>query len=308
MAQTSAVVGRAIVGLAAVGDSSTVKKRRYIPPVHGATFAPATMAGEDILQEGKNAFLDWGLVPTKPLTVVMPEDTTPTVTIPGAIYVPELRLTSATGGRPTFGMRSGSWEFRPRRGGLWARRFSDIANYLNGREIKAVLDDEKGYYYVGTVTAKTWDIGDMVSAVSMDYRFRPYKYELTDSLHPWYWDPFSFVDGVIRDYRQMIVSGSRALTVYGREMPVVPDFYPETNGTGLTVTYKGAVYQLYATKNGTIYDGVNPGLTGYTVQAGVSYDPNTGRFTVATIDIVGEQTLTFGGSGTVSVDYRGGRL
>lgn len=308
MALTGAVVGRAIVGLAAVGDSSTVKKRRYIPPVHGATFAPAAMAGEEILNEGKNAFLDWGLVPIKPLTVAMPEDTTPTVTIPGAIYVPELRLTGATGGRPTFGMRSGSWEFRPRRGGLWARRFSDIANYLNGREIKAVLDDEKGYYYVGTVTAKTWDIGDMVSAVSMDYRFRPYKYELTDSLHPWYWDPFSFVDGVIRDYRQMIVSGARSLTVYGREMPVVPDFYPATNGTGLTVTYKGAVYQLYATKNGTIYDGVNPGLTGYTVQAGVSYDPNTGRFTVATIDIVGEQTLTFGGSGTVSVDYRGGRL
>lgn len=308
MAQNSAVLGRAIVGLAEVGNSSTVKKRRYIPPVHGATFAPAAMAGEDILQEGKNAFLDWGLVPTKALTVAMPEDTTPTVTIPGAIYVPELRLTSATGGRPTFGMRSGSWEFRPRRGGLWARRFSDVANYLNGRDVKVVLDDEKGYYYVGTVTVRTWEIGDMVSAVSMDYRFRPYKYELTDSLHPWYWDPFSFVDGVIRDYRNMIVSGSRALTVYGREMPVVPDFYPETNGTGLTVTYKGTVYQLYATKNGTIYDGVNPGLTGYTVQAGVSYDPNTGRFTVAAIDIVGEQTLTITGSGTVSVDYRGGRL
>lgn len=308
MALNNAIVGQALVGQAQVGNSETVKKRRYIPKIHGATFAPFEMPGEDILTNGKNAFLDWDLVPNPPLTVVMPEDTTPTVTIPGAIYVPELRLTGVTGGRPTFGMRSDTWKFRPRRGGLWARRFSDIANYLNGRLLKVVLDDEKGYYYVGTVFARQWGIGDMVSSVSMTYKFRPYKYELTDSMHPWYWDPFSFVDGVIRDYRNMIVSGSRTLTVYGREMPVIPDFYPETNGTGLTVTFNGQTYQLYATKDGVIYDGVHPGLTGYTVQAGTTYDPNSGRFTVSGIDIVGEQTLTFAGNGTVSVDYRGGRL
>ena len=308
MANNNAVVGQAIVGQAKVGNSSTPLQRRVSPVPHGITFAPADMDGKDILRNGKHTFLDWEIVPTKAPTVPMPDDETPTAKIPGAIYVPELRLTGPTGGHATFGMRTGSWEFRPRRGGLWARRFSDIANYCNGRLLKAVLDDEKAFYYIGTVTAKEWDIGDMTSGVRFDYNFYPYKYEITDSLDDWLWDPFSFVNGVIRKYGSLSVSTSKDLVIHGLEMPVVPDFYPVTSGTGLTVTYNGTTYQLYAMKNGVKYDGINAGLTGYTVQAGTSYDPETGRFTVSGIEITGEATLTFAGTGTVSVAYRGGRL
>ena len=308
MSVSGAKVGTAIVGLAQVGNTTTTVRRRISPVPHGITFAPAEMDGADILRLGKHTFLDWGLI-TKPApTVPMPDDETPTAAIPGAIYVPELRLTGPTGGHATFGMRTGSWKFRPKRDGLWARRFSDIANYLNGRLVKAVLDDEKAFYYVGTVEAKTWEIGEMVCGVSFNYKFYPYKYELTDSLQPWLWDPFSFVNGVIRKYGNLTVSTSQKLVIHGLEMPVVPDFYPETSGTGLTVTFNGVTYQLYAMKNGVKYDGINHGLTGYTVQAGTSYDPETGRFTVSGIEIVGEATLTFNGTGTVSVGYRGGRL
>ena len=283
-------------------------QRRVSPVPHGITFAPVEMDGKDILRLGKHTFLDWQLVPTAAPTVPMPEDATPTVAIPGAIYAPELRLTGPAGGRATFGMRAGSWEFRPKRGGLWARRFSDVANYMNGRLLKAVLDDEKAFYYIGTVQAKEWNIGGMTSAVTFDFRLWPYKYELTDSLSPWLWDPFSFVNGVIRKYGSLSVSTSRELVIHGLEMPVVPDFYPVTSGTGLTVTYNGTTYQLYALKNGVKYDGIHHGLTDYTVQAGTSYDPETGRFTISGIEITGEATLTFAGTGTVSVAYRGGRL
>lgn len=315
MANNNAIVGQAVVGQAKVGNSGdTVIRRRYVPVKHSVYFAPVEMDGSEILRNGKNTYLDWDLVPKPVPTVPEPDDATPTATIPGAIYVPELRLTGATGGIPTFGMRAGTWTFRPRGAGLWTRRFSDIANYLNGRMLKVVLDDDKGFYYIGTVEAQIWDVGDMVSTVTFAYKFYPYKYELTDSLTPWLWDPFSFVNGVIRKYGNLAVNTSRELIVYGREMPVVPDFYPVTDHTGLTVTVGGVTYPLYAVKNGVKYDGINAGLIGYTVPDGTSYDPNTGRFTVSDIVITGDGTdatgtaLTFAGTGTVSVAYRGGRL
>lgn len=313
MSISGARAGSAIAGLAQAGDESTVVKRRVSPVPHGITFAPMEIADPDILREGKHTYLDWGIVPTSAPTVPMPEDLTPTVEITGAIRMPVLRLTGPAGGRPTFGMRAGSWEFRPRRGGLWARRFSDIANFLNGRELKVVLDDEKAFYYVGTVTARQWQIGDMTSTVTLDFAFYPYKLEITDSLQPWLWDPFNFYNGVIRKYGSLTVPASGAdsmvLTVHGLEMPVVPDFYPATNHTGLLLTYAGVTHQLYAMKNGVVYDGVNPGLTDFTVPAGSSYDPETGRFTVSAVELgAGAHELTFTGNGTVSVSYRGGRL
>lgn len=311
MALTTARVGQAIVGTAQAGDSSMVRRRRPRLKMHGVTFAPVTMDGTDIAREGWHTYLDWDLVPGpgKIPTVPMPDDNTPTVTIPNALYVPELRLTAASGGLASFGMRSGSWEFRPRRTGLWSRRFSDAANKVNGQLVKCVLDDDPGFYYVGTVLVRAWEIGDMTSSVTIEYSFYPYKYELSDGLQDWLWDPFSFVDGVIRKYGNIAVSGSESLVIHGREMPTVPDFFPVTSGTGLTVTVSGQTWQLWATVGSTKYDGVHHGLTGYTTQAGVVYDPETGRFTVADLLLAdGDHTLTFTGSGTVSVAYRGGRL
>ena len=294
-----ALVRSAIVGMAKIGSQDGGPRRRVSPVPHGITFAPAEMSGVEILRNGMHTFVDWQLVPTA----------APTVEIPGAIYVPELRLTEPAGGRATFGMRSGTWTFRPKRGGTWARRISDIANYLNGRLVKAVLDDEKAFYYVGLVSAKTWEIGDMNCTVTFEYKFYPYKYELTDSLDPWLWDPFNFYNGIIRKYADLTVNTSLSLVIHGREMPVIPDFYAETNHTGLTVTYNGVTHQLYVVKNNVIYDGVNAGLSGYTIEAGSSYDPATGRFTVSGIELgAGDSTLTFTGTGKVSVAYRGGRL
>lgn len=306
---TTARVGQAIVGMAQTGDSSSVQRRRPRLKMHGVTFAPISMDGTDIARLGWHTYLDWDLVPTKAPTVPMPDDTTPTVTIPNALYVPELRLTAAAGGLASFGMRSGSWEFRPRRTGLWSRRFSDVANTVNGKLLRCILDDDPGFYYVGTVLVRSWEIGDMTSTVTVDYSFYPYKYELSDGLQPWLWDPFSFVDGVIRKYGGITVSGTEQLVIHGREMPAIPDFYPVTNGTGLTVTVSGSTWQLWATIGSTKYDGIHPGLTGYTTQTGVVYDPETGRFTVADLILAdGDHTLTFAGTGTVSVAYRGGRL
>ena len=58
----------------------------------------------------------------------------------------------------------------------WADRFSAIMNAIQGKEIKAVLDDDSGYYYHGRLYVSEWDSsGDTYSTITISYIFDPYK-------------------------------------------------------------------------------------------------------------------------------------
>ena len=104
-----------------------------------------------------------------------------------------------------------------------------------------------------------------------------YKYEIYDSSGNWLWDPFSFVDGIIRNYGNLEVNGTLELQVIGSAMSIVPEI---TASTVMTVEYNGETYELFS---------------------GLNYLPD--------LEITeGEHIMTFTGNGTVSVLYRGGSL
>ena len=95
------------------------------------------------------------------------------------------------------------------------------------------------------------------------------------SLDDWEWDSFDFETDIIRDYKNIQVPGE--LVVIGDVMPTGCVFEASA---AVTVTYDGKRYQL-----------------------------PKGRSTVPDILIMeGEHTMSFSGSGTVSVEYRGGRF
>ena len=163
----------------------------------------------------------------------------------------------------------------------WPGLVSEIMDELHGRRKKIVLDNDPGYYYDGLVTVDNKKTNAVFAEITITAQCQPYKMERFSSLEDWEWDTFDFESGIIREYKDLRVDGELALTIAGRRKRIVPAFIVESDdGSGLKVKFNGSEYDLP--------DG-----------------------TSRVLNIVigeGEYTLDFIGSGTVSVDYRGGRL
>lgn len=161
--------------------------------------------------------------------------------------------------------------------GTWLRKGSEIFNALHGKREKVILGNEKTFYYEGRIKVDTDKINKQFSKVEIEVNRDPYKYEKYSSVEDWPWDDFSFEDGIIREYKDLVVSGSLELHIPGRSMPVIPGFYCSV---AMNVTHNGKMYSL---------------------PAGKSKAPDL-------LLIEGDNVLTFTGNGTVSVEYRGGSL
>lgn len=228
----------------------------------------------------KNTWDDWFLIPTSRPVFNPPKPKTAYIDIPGADG--HLDVSESLTGAVVYDPRQGSIEFVVDNWHReWHELYSDILHYLHGKTMRAVLEDDPQYYYEGRFTVNQWKSDPHNSKITIDYIVHPYKFELFSSLDDWLWDSFNFETGVIREYKDLRVSENLSLTVVGSRKSVVPSFIVKSdNGRGLTVEFNGVKYALP--------DGVSK---------------------VAGIVIgEGESTLKFTGRGTVSVDYRGGRL
>ena len=234
----------------------------------------------------KNTWADWYLIPSSRPVFNPPSPKTKFVDIPGADW--HLDLSTVLTGDIAYESRTGSIEFIVDNGQLsdynadfWYRVYSDILNYLHGKYMKCKLEDELSFYYQGRFSVNEWKSDPHNSKITIDYTLSPYKYEEFSSLEDWEWDTFNFETGIIREYKDLRVDGSRELIIYGRRMAVTPSFIVSIDkGKSMKVTFKGVTYDLAA--------------------------GNSRVVNIVTTE--GENTLKFTGYGTVSVDYRGGCL
>lgn len=153
------------------------------------------------LLNGKNTWDDWHLIPASRPLIAPPKVKTNYIDIPGADGT--LDATDVHTGYPLYENREGSNEFYVMNGyGDWASKYSEIMNYLQGRKMKVVLEDDPGFYYEGRCSVNEWRSEKDWSKIVIDYNVYPYKLE---SVAPgdtgwWLWDPFNFETGVIRGY------------------------------------------------------------------------------------------------------------
>lgn len=154
-------------------------------------------------------------------------------------------------------------------------KFSELANLIQGQKRMVIFSKDSGFFWIGRMTLTKADPMFYGQTIEIQATVDPYKYETQLSTEPWEWDSFSFEDGIIRDYFDIAVPGS--LTIIGRRKRVCPMFICSN---AMTVTYLGNTYNL-----------------------------TTGQNTIPDIFLgEGEHVLTFGGSGTVDVDYQGASL
>lgn len=226
----------------------------------------------------KNTFDDWHLIPTSRPVITPPSLRSQTVDIPGGFGT--LDLSEALTGYPLYDNRTGSIEFAvindkwPK----WTVAYQTILDYLHGKRMKMVLEDDPSYYYIGRFTVENWESGDDYSTITINYDLYPYKKQLASTGEKWTWNPFDFDYGYISEYFNLTVNGSLSVTIKACGEPTVPVI---TSTASMTVTVNNTSYNL---------------STGRNYITSLVAPPNT------------DTTYKFTGNGVISVDYRGGVL
>ena len=227
----------------------------------------------------KNTWGDWGLVPTSRPVINPPAIKKVLIDIPGADGA--IDLTQSLTGEVKYENRKATMEFMVMNKNYWANIYSEIMDYLHGQQVRIVLEEDPDYYYFGRAEVDQWKSSKNYSLIVISIEADPYKYELYSSLENWKWDTFNFETGIIREYASLEVSGSLTVTIPGRRMSVCPAFtVVSENNEGMQITFGGRTY---------------------------SFSDGTSR----NLNIVlkqGTNTLRITGNGTISIDYRGGRL
>lgn len=159
----------------------------------------------------------------------------------------------------------------------WAEKISEIENYIHGKRMKIVCDDDPAFYYIGRVSVDNWNSDSRVGKLVVNCTVEPFKYDILSSAVDWEWDIFDFDQGIINETGDLIVDGTRTITLICRRKRMFPIF---TASAAMTVKFDGVTYNLPAGSN-KIYD---------------------------IFMCEGENELTFTGDGTVSIDYIGGSL
>lgn len=200
-----------------------------------------------------NTWDDWHLVPTSRPLVVPPPVKTHFIEIPGRDGV--LELSQAIYGKPLYSNRSGSWEFmilqpwdvqkcfEPEE---WYERYSTIMNYIHGKELDVILDDEPDFYYTGRLSVESLSSQKDWSTITINYNFEPYKKEIGSSAARWLWDPFNFETDTVMSYKNMKVDGTLTVTYDAVAELSTPVFNCTT--ANITVEFNEVVYNL---KKGT---------------------------------------------------------
>lgn len=183
---------------------------------HPEFVAPLDKIGEIYIEPDKplykqqhldrNTWESWGLIPESRPTLSHPSQKTTTQDCNAINGIIDLSWSNAP--YPLFSNREGSFSFiynplvqmcydkhKP-----WNVLYSEISEFIHGRKLRMVLEDDPEYYYEGRFWVENWTSNSdgSGSVITIGYSVEPYKMSILSSLNEWLWDPFNFYNGVIQ--------------------------------------------------------------------------------------------------------------
>lgn len=122
-----------------------------------------------------NTWSNWHLIPSSRPLVSPPPVNEKMIEVPGRNGM--LDLTEALTGAPTYGDRTGTWEFYVMHDywSDWVTCYSTIMNYLHGKRLRVVLEDDPNYYYEGRLSVQNWNSPKDYSKIIIEYKLGPFK-------------------------------------------------------------------------------------------------------------------------------------
>lgn len=227
--------------------------------------------------EIRHTYRDWGLLQVGPAIVSPPKVQTYYIKVPGRDG--SLDYTTALDGNVHYESRQFSTTLKCVSGRDDLKdTYHKMLNYLHGRKLRAVCDDDSNFYWDGRfeVDEPKWNKKGFWT-IDVTGQVDPYKYNISTSTGDWLWDPFVFDTDIAWDYSNIEVDGEQEVVVVASGMPTTPIF----NLTApMTMQVNGAQYDLPAGSS------MVPGL--------ILTDT--------------EKTFVFTGTGEVTIGFRGGSL
>lgn len=224
----------------------------------------------------RHTYTDWGLLQVGTSYVSPPVVQTRYINVPGMDGF--LDATEALDGMVHYNSRKFVAKYKciaPR--DQWPVIYSDLMNFIHGRQMHATFDDDDRYYINGRFEVGAPAYQKYAWTVDITGEIDPYKYMLYDTIGEWEWDPFRFATDIAWDYKDIEVSGMTEVLVSATPMPVSPTF---TCSAPLTLHLDGKIYNL---------------------PAGVSTVPGL-------VIKDRDYSFQFSGTGTVTIYFRGGKL
>jgi hypothetical protein len=224
-----------------------------------------------------------------------------TIEVPGTNGV--LDLSEVLLGFPTYGTRTGNWKFNiadDKTTYTWDRLYEAMAAYLHGRTRTCILTDDPAYYYTGRYTVEQIKPGKNFSTISIKYTLDPFKWMTWTTCGDWLWDPFDFIYGEITksDFSNInVAAGSQNLKSWTQAQigmaPVTPTITVASSDgeSGMTIAIDNR--------------GTGKGVKTFSLQNGVNYNP---QIMLSCPDADDVTLMTITGEGTISIDFRPGRL
>lgn len=187
-----------------------------------------------------NTWDDWHLVPSTRPVFNPPTLKKKTMEISGMDGI--IDLSESITGYPVYNNREGSFEFIVMNDyKSWEKAYSDIMDYLHGRVMRAVLEDDPNYYYEGRFTINNWKSDSKYSLITIDYSIEPYKIESAETK-----SDILYAVSANRGY-------SFNRDFYGR-MPVCPYFKVNTTANiGIDIQFINTALGIRVTKR--LYNG-----------------------------------------------------
>lgn len=130
----------------------------------------------------KNTWTDWHLIPSIKPTFVMPQFTQNYVDVPGRNG--SIDMSDYLTGSPSYEDRQGSFEFYMMNTDVdqdWDARCNAIAEFLHGKKLKAILEDDPSYYYEGRFSISNKNTSSPTPKITIDYRVGPYKKNINNN-------------------------------------------------------------------------------------------------------------------------------
>lgn len=129
----------------------------------------------------KNTWEDWHLIPSSRPVFNPPPKKKKLIDIPGSNG--SLDLSEVVSGKPVYENRTGTLEFIAENDFMpWAELYSVLLNYLHGKKMRAVLEDDPDYYYEGTFYINEWKSEKPYSTITIEYELYPYKKPVDSSI------------------------------------------------------------------------------------------------------------------------------
>ena len=255
---------------------------------------------------------EWHLIPETRPVINFPSPKYKFLDIPGANS--SLDMTNAVSGFVPFGQRTGSIKFMVENGYKhWEHLSSDIANFLSGTDMAAVLEDDPDYYYTGRWHVSGWDSPNngTWSTITLDYTLDPYKLWITSTAerYPWRSYQLEATTNLLRSPRVVGVedyAGSHGVNnIKNVHVDHAITFHLVTDMMPTTPTFIISIDRDHNSNGYVLLDMID-------FETGIHYNDYKLYDGTTRIDELilyrGGVDITITGACTCTIDYRGGRL